>query len=74
MPESTIESPNGRPYLAPGSWSFKVAGLVFVMCGAIAFKQPDLFENTDLDQQIANLAMIGLAWLSPGLRTFSIRK
>ena len=61
-------SPTGIALLNPTGWLFKALGILLVVAGAVAIKQPDLFPATELDQQIAVVLMAVLGYISPGAR------
>jgi hypothetical protein len=62
-------SPTGEPIINPQSNVAKVViGLLFAAASAVAIKQPDLFTNTEIDQQVAVIVLSLLGLLSPGLR------
>lgn len=67
-PSSEPVSPTGAPFVAPGSVAFRVLGVVMAVAAAVALKQPDLFPESELDQQIATVAMAIIGFVSPGLR------
>lgn len=61
-------SPTGTPVVPPHTIAFRVLGVVMAICAGVALGQPDLFPETQLDQQIATVLMAVIGFVSPGLR------
>lgn len=64
--EST--SPTGTPVIQPHTIGFKILGVVMAAAAAVAAKMPDLFADTEVDQQVAIFIVAVIGFISPGLR------